>query len=189
MRVARISSMLAVCVVLLGCEAVTHQSTQSQHRAEVSAPTPAPPHEPKHDARSLPHAVAATDDQHGDMHSKLRLDEGQPWATDAPLVAGMERIRDAVNEAAALPALNATSAAALAQSVRDQVNFLIANCRLEPDADATLHVFIAQLLNAAAALEKDPASSEGLPELQETLREYPHYFAHPGWQAESVGEG
>ena len=115
------------------------------------------------------------------MHAILRLDQGQPWATDAPLVQGMERIRDAVNEAAALPALDADSAAALARSVRGQVDFLIANCRLEPDADATLHVFIAQLLGAAAALEKDPASAEGLPQLQETLREYPHYFAHPGW--------
>ena len=181
MNFARISPTLAFCVVLLGCEAQPQQSTPAQQRAETSSPAPATPHVQADDESMPLHETSPQEHQQGDMHAILRLDQGQPWATDAPLVQGMERIRDAVNEAAALPALDADSAAALARSVRGQVDFLIANCRLEPDADATLHVFIAQLLGAAAALEKDPASAEGLPQLKETLREYPHYFAHPGW--------
>jgi hypothetical protein len=80
------------------------------------------------------------------------------------------------------PALYRDSAAALAQSVRNHVDFLIANCRLAPDADATLHIVIARLLNAAAALQEDPASPAGLPQVQQTLHPYPPYFAHPGWR-------
>lgn len=189
MKVVRMSSTLALCVALLGCEAPIQQSAPEQQRAETSSPAQATPHESVHDSRPPADAAAAAEDQHGDLHALLRLDQGQPWATDAPLVEGMERIRDAVNEAAALPALDADSAAALAQSIQEQVDFLIAHCRLEPDADATLHVFIAQLLNAAAALRKDPTSAEGLPQLQETLSVYPQYFAHPGWRTKSAGEG
>lgn len=181
MKVVRMSSTLALCVALLGCEAPLQQSAPEQQRAETSSPAQATPHESVHDSRPPADAAAAAEDQHDDLRALLRLDQGQPWATDAPLVEGMARIRDAVNEAAALPTLDADSAIALARSVRGQVDFLIANCRLEPDADATLHVFIAQILNAAAALENNPASPEGLPQLQETLRDYPRYFAHPGW--------
>lgn len=188
MKAARIIPMFALCAVLLGCEVQAPPSAPAQQRAERSSPTPTIPREQAHD-ESMPRQEPSSEEhQHGDMHSMLRLDQGQPWGTDAALVEGMERIRDAVNEAAALPALDADSAAALAQSIQKQVDFLIANCRLEPDADATLHVFIAQLLNAAAALRKDPASAEGLPQLQETLRTYPQYFAHPGWHTESAGE-
>lgn len=186
MKAVRNSLTLALSVVLLGCNAQTPQTTPAQQRAGDSSPAGSSPQEQTHEASTPPHTAAAAEDGHAGTPSMLRLDQGQPWATDAPLVEGMERIRVAVNEAAARPALDTDSAAALARSVRDQVDFLIANCKLEPDADATLHVFIARLLNAAAAVQKDPASSKGLPELQQVLREYPHYFAHPGWQPESL---
>ena len=179
MKTTRISLVVALGVVLLGCQ------PQPQH----SAPAPlaqANPHEHIGDARQPPPPAAAAEHAHDEMHSTLRLDQGQPWATDAPLVEGMNKIRVAVKEASALPTLDADSADALAQTVRTQVNFLIANCRLEPEADATLHVFIGQLLNAAAALGEDPASPSGLPQLQQTLREYPRYFDHPGWQPEAI---
>ena len=180
-----ISLVVALGTVLLGCEAQTLPSAQ---HTETAPPARTTTHEPIHDEGRPLNETASAEHQHGDMHSTLRLDQGKPWATDPALVQGMERIRVAVNTASVLPVLDADSAAALVQSVRDQINFLIANCRLEPDADATLHVFIAQLLNAAAALQENPASSLALSQMQQTLREYPHYFAHPGWQPESIGE-
>lgn len=189
MKAARITPTLALCLVLLGCGSQTQESTPPQQRAGTASPTPATPLEQTHDDSKPLNETSPDEHQHGDMHSMLRLDQGKPWATDAPLVEGMERIRDAVQKAAGLPALDADSAAELAQVVRAQVDFLIANCRLEPDADATLHVFIGQLLNAAAALQKNPTSADGLPQMQETLREYPNYFAHPGWLTESAGKG
>lgn len=182
MKMTQASLLVVLGAALLGCEA---QAPQDAPPPQAPAAQLASPHDETHDEVAAAHDAAADAHQHDDMHSMLRLDDGQPWATDAPLVEGMERIRAAVAEAAAQSALDAAAAAALARTVRDQVDFLIANCQLEPDADATLHVFIAQLLGAAAALEADPASPEGLPQLQETLREYPRYFAHPGWLPEA----
>lgn len=166
MNAIRMSRAVALGVVLLGCEAQAPQSTPAQQQPEAGPPTQAISRKWSHDASRPSHAAAAAEHQHDDMHSMLRpLDQGQPWATDTALVEGLERIRVAVNEASAQPALDPDSAAALAQSVRDQVDFLIANCRLEPDGDATPHVFIARLLNAAAALQEDPASPVGLPQI------------------------
>lgn len=176
-----ISLVVALGTVLLGCEKQTLPSPQHKETAPPALPTA---HEQMHDEGRPPNETASAEHQHGDMHAILRLDQGKPWATDAALVEGMERIRVAVNKASALPVLDADSAAELAQSVQGQVDFLIANCRLEPDADATLHVFIAQLLKAAAELQENPASTLALAQMHQTLREYPRYFAHPGWRAE-----
>lgn len=133
---------------------------------------------------------------HGDSHEEhanhadaglLQLDDGTPWPVDAALVEGMQRIRDAVAAAQGAAPLDAVAATALAQTVEDQVAFLIANCQLEPAADATLHVLIARLLGAAAALRADPAAPDGLPVMLDTLDLYPRYFAHPGWLASGAG--
>ncbi len=161
--------------------------------ADAAAPSQRDEHG-KDQARE-PDAPARDADEHGhdDAHAGdaaaalLQLDEGKPWPTDAALVEGMQRIRDAVAAAQGAAPLDAVAATALAQTVEDQVAFLIANCRLEPAADATLHVLIARLLGAANALRADPASPDGLPAMQETLDLYPRYFAHPGWLVSGAG--
>lgn len=133
-------------------------------------------HDPAHYDSHAAHAGDAAPAQ-------PQLDDGKPWATDAPLREGMARIRDAVALADAQAPLTGDSAAALADAVEEQVAFLIANCELEPAADATLHVLIARMLSAASMLRADPASAEGLPRLREVLHDYPRYFDHPGWPA------
>lgn len=187
MKSFRTGPVLILGALLMGCG--PRSSTELQH-AEVAALPQVDSHQtPSNNGPPPLHAENARlhhDLRHHDaIHPMLRLDHGRPWATDAPLVEGMERIRTALAQASALPELDFESAAALAGTVRDQIKFLVANCRLEPDADATLHVIIAQLLNAAAALEADPASPEGLPQMRRTLHEYPRYFAHPGWPDEA----
>lgn len=114
----------------------------------------------------------------------LSLDDGKPWATDAPLRLGMQRIRDAVAGALAHQAtggLNPAQAKLLTTALGDNVRFLIQNCRLEPKADAVLHVFITELMEGSAMLEADPASLPGLEKLTHVLRQYPVYFQHPEW--------
>jgi len=116
--------------------------------------------------------------------SDLRLDHGEKWHTDAALRQGMQTINDAVMNA--VPAyhnetLTKTDAGILAKKINAQVSYLIENCKLEPGADATLHVFIGDLLTAAARLSDEPLSGEGLPVMVKTLRQYPIYFDHPGW--------
>ena len=119
-----------------------------------------------------------------DNAAVLSLDNGKPWATDEPLRQGIQRIRDAVAstmESHGRGDLRTEQAKALATAVEDNVNFLIQNCKLEPKADAVLHVFITDLLSGSAMVGADPASHAGFEKLAQALREYPKYFDHPGW--------
>ena len=87
---------------------------------------------------------------HGHDHEAgggLQLNAGQKWQTDQPLREGMERIRGLV--IAASPAGSASDMEALANGIQQQVDYLIANCNLQPAADETLHVMISDLLEGA----------------------------------------
>lgn len=129
----------------------------------------------------------AADHSHGhDEHAAagLSLDQGKKWQTDAPLRQGMLSIKDAAMKAAGAfhhDALTKPDAEKLAKHVNDQVAYLVANCKLEPQADATLHVLIGEMLQGAEILSKKPLSADGLPKIIKTLQMYPDYFNHPGW--------
>lgn len=108
------------------------------------------------------------------------------FATDAPLRAGMARVRNAV--AANVPdhrqrGLSREQAAALASEIEQSVSYLFANCRLEPAADAALHGLLAQLLQGAAALRRDPSADDGMPAVLAALERYPRSFLDTQWQA------
>lgn len=108
-----------------------------------------------------------------------------PFATDAPLRAGMARIRNAVT--ANMPdyrqrGLSRDQATALASEIEQSVDYLFANCRLEPAADAALHGLLAQLLQGAAALRRDPAADDGMPAVLAALERYPRMFLDTQWQ-------
>ncbi|MEN9404503.1 MAG: hypothetical protein RL091_3206 [Verrucomicrobiota bacterium] len=128
------------------------------------------------------HAGAHEHSDHG--ASALSLNDGKRWTTDEPLRIGMQRIRDAVAQAVATPepsALLPAQAKLLADTIQENVAYLMQNCKLEPKADATLHVLINELMAGAAAVTANPASRDGALKLAAALREYPKYFDHPGW--------
>lgn len=113
------------------------------------------------------------------------LAEGQRWVTDAPLREAMLRIREGV--ASRMHAfhggsLPAAEAEALATVVEADVQYMIANCRLEPQPDAALHVLIGRMLSAANALRSDPSGPGGMPELVSVVHDYGVTFDHPGWE-------
>ena len=139
-----------------------------------------------------PAFAAGTADQGHDHHDHatqetggLVLNEGERWATDAALREGMGRVRASFAEV--LPAykrgeLSPEAATDAARAIDDHVAYLVENCRLEPAADAVLHVLVAELLQGTATLRKAPASPEGLPRIHGVLQDYPRYFDHPGWE-------
>lgn len=134
-----------------------------------------------------------TDHQHSHSHdqqaaSGLTLDQGEKWKTDVPLRQGMQSINEAAMNA--VPAyhnqtLTKIEGEKLAKDINDQVNYMVANCKLEPAADATLHVLIGDLLTAAAEVKKNPLSQQGLPHIVRALQLYPDYFDHQGWTIET----
>lgn len=137
------------------------------------------------------HAAGAADKGH-DHHDHatqeaggLVLNEGERWATDAALREGMEHVRATFVEA--LPAyqrgeFSHEAATEAARAIDDHVAFLVENCKLEPAADAVLHVLVGELLQGAEGLRQAPQSGEGLPRIHAALRDYPRFFDHPGWE-------
>ena len=128
--------------------------------------------------------AAPADDAHAAHASALPPASAQPWATDAPLRAGMDGIAKAVATAAqarATGSFDASGAQALAATVDERFQYMLANCKLEPEADVALHALLAQLVAAAEAAKADPASADGVPRMQALLAEYPRYFNHAGW--------
>lgn len=138
---------------------------------------------------SLAPAQAQQSHDHG-HGMQLELDHGRRWATDAPLREGMERVRAAVataRQADAQGRLNARQAQALAAAVADSIAFMVQHCRLEPKADANLHILLGRLSAAATAVKANPKAPDGLPQMFEALDLYSRYFAHPGWKAIAHG--
>ena len=124
-------------------------------------------------------------EQNEHVASELSLDYGKKWQTDAPLRQGMQSINEAVMRVVPTyhqATLAKTDADELAREINDQVNYIVANCKLEPGADATLHVLIGDLLTGAAGISNDPLSSQGVPHLVRALQLYPDYFEHKGWR-------
>ncbi len=106
-------------------------------------------------------------------HTQMALNAGKRWATDEALRTGMQRIRDAAAE---------QQGAALATTTKEQVDYLITNCKLDSQADAALHGIISQLLTGADMLSKKPESLEGMEKIRHALHQYPDYFDHPDFE-------
>lgn len=132
--------------------------------------------------------MAADSHDHGAIPHKIELNAGKKWATDAPLRQAMSAIRTAV--ATTLPSAHAGKASAadydaLGKDVTANVSSIVQNCKLDPKADAQLHVVIGDLMNGVEAAEgkqrsKDRAS--GVVQIAQALNIYGKYFDHVGWQ-------
>jgi hypothetical protein len=75
--------------------------------------------------------------------------------------------------------------AALAAQIESQVNSIVANCKLPPEADANLHYVIADLLQGVSLMRgADPQRSrhDGAARVHGALRAYPQFFDDPDWK-------
>jgi len=109
---------------------------------------------------------AAHDHGHAADEAKLVLNHGQKWPTDAPLRQGMENIRAAVHKG--------LEHDALAKAVETEVAGIVQNCKLPPEADAQLHIVIAELMAGAEAHDVKRVAG--------ALNAYGEHFDHPGWK-------
>ena len=140
---------------------------------------------------SLPVLAADAHHHHGDSHAgepTLRLNAGRQWATDTPLRQSMDGINRAM--AKALPAIHHDRFGdadydALAAAVNRNVAYAVERCKLAPEADAQLHLVIAELLAGAEAMEGKAAAPrhDGAVRVVQALKSYAKYFRHPGFKA------
>ncbi|HLD65583.1 MAG TPA: hypothetical protein VJA19_06045 [Pseudomonas sp.] len=135
-------------------------------------------------ASTLGHAgtsLAATSHGHGEGAQALQLDAGKRWATDAPLRQAMGTINHDMR--LALPAIHedrlpAARYGELAEVVRSQVAYMVENCKLSAEADAQLHLIIAQMLAGTDAMSGAPAGQrDGAVAVVGALGDYATYFA------------
>ena len=133
-------------------------------------------------------APAADPHQHAaGQPTKLVLDHGKPWPTDEPLRKGMTAIRGALaaNHAAIQKGtLSAVDYKTLGATVETEVATIVATCKLEPAADANLHLIGAALVAGADAMQgKSKATpAAGAAQAVRALNQYGRYFNHPGWK-------
>ncbi len=119
---------------------------------------------------------------------KLSLDHGRKWATDEALRNGMRGIRDLVEpqlEAAHAGKLSAAQYGELSTQVEAEVGTIVANCKLEPKADAMLHLVIADLgagTDAMAGKNPKLQPPQGLAKVALAVNEYGRHFNHPGFR-------
>ncbi len=142
-------------------------------------------------------ALAQHEHQQHEMHgsggavTQLQLNDGKEWQTDASLRLGMASIRAAFD--ADHPAIHAgkqTDAqyAALATRIEQQVQSIVANCRLPADADANLHFVVADLLQGVSLMRGEGTARsrhDGAALVHGALKAYGQYFDDPTWKPDT----
>lgn len=118
----------------------------------------------------------------------LSLDHGKKWATDAPLRKSMLEIRTALaarQEGIHKGTLTPGDYKALGTAIETQVATIVAECKLEPAADANLHLIVAELIAGADAMQGKSTTkpAKGAVQAVQAVNRYGEYFDHPGWKA------
>ena len=131
--------------------------------------------------------AAATHDHTAGEPAKLVLDHGRKWPTDEPLRKGMIEIRTALaasHETIAKGTLTPDEYSALGRTVEANVGNIVAQCKLEPAADANLHLIVAELLAGADAMQGKSSTppAAGAAQVVRALNQYGAYFNHAGWK-------
>lgn len=133
-------------------------------------------------------ARAADVHQHGaGRATALKLDHGKKWATDEPLRRNMAEIRAALSAKHAgihRGTLAIAEYQALGTLVETRVASIVAECKLQPAADANLHLVVARLVAGADALQGKSTltPAKGAVEIVKAVNEYGRFFNHPGWK-------
>lgn len=135
-------------------------------------------------------ALAADAHDHGKPGPhKLTLNAGKKWGTDEALRKAMGAIQAAASQT--LPAAHAGKASAadygaFGKEVTAQVTYMVENCKLDPQADAQLHLIVADLMAGVEAAEGkhgEKKRASGVVKVAQAANAYGKHFDHAGWQA------
>jgi len=131
-------------------------------------------------------AAESHDHHHEAAAAELHLNQGRKWPTDDVLRRGMAAMRTEL--AGQLHDihkgdLDPDQYAAIAKFIEGEVGTIVSQCKLAPEADAMLHIVIADLMGAADTMQGKPPGNpaEGAHRAVAALNNYGKYFSHPGW--------
>jgi len=136
---------------------------------------------------------AAQGDAHEHEHGaaqvhQLKLNAGKKWGTDASLRKGMSEIRAllaARHDAIHQDKMRAADYTALGAKIEGQIGYIVQNCKLDPEADANLHLILEDLVAGADAMQgktTELTPQAGAGRIVAGLSNYGKYFDHPGWR-------
>ena len=143
-------------------------------------------------ALSSPFAALAATDAHDHGKSsphKLELNAGKKWGTDDALRQAMSTIHTSVSQI--LPKAHSGKAKAadyeaFSKDVTAQVAYIVENCKLDPQADAQLHIIVADIMSgveAAEGKEGEKQRASGVVKIAQASNAYGKHFDHAGWKA------
>ncbi|MEO7032125.1 MAG: hypothetical protein ABI351_06950 [Herbaspirillum sp.] len=145
-------------------------------------------------ALALPLATIAAESaphDHGATPTKVELNAGKKWASDAPLRKAMNTIRQEV--VTALPSTHAGKMTpeqyqSLSTAITGQIGYIVQNCKLDPKADAQLHAVLGQMTEGIDTLDGKQGDDRaaGVVKVAQSLNNYGTYFQHPGWKAVAI---
>ncbi len=136
------------------------------------------------------HESASKGHDHGHVDpdqaaAAMKLDDGKKWQTDASLRSGMTAIRDHL-QAAVQPIHAKTQSPddykALAERIEKEIGTIFASCKLPADADAQLHLVLAQITAGTDRMKKDGDRMQGAVKVIQGLESYGKFFDHPDWK-------
>lgn len=135
-------------------------------------------------------AHSATGHEHGSTETQqLQLNAGKKWGTDAPLRQAMTAIHQSATKI--LPTAHAGKATvedydAFGRAISAQVAFMVESCKLPSDADAQLHLIVAELMagaETAQGKQGDADRAAGVVKVAQASNAYGKYFNHSGWKS------
>ena len=135
-------------------------------------------------------SIAASAHDHGSAApQQLQLNAGKKWDTDAPLRQAMAAVHQSVTQI--LPAAHEGKATAanydaFGQAIDQQIAYMVENCKLPADADAQLHIIVADLMAGAEAAQGKHGEAKraaGVVQVAQASNAYGKYFDHGGWKA------
>ena len=106
------------------------------------------------------------------------------WTPDAPLKEGMSQVRNALAglEAESHPSDDAV--AGYAADIDAAVDYMFANCKLDPEPDIALHSVLARLMAGSKALKANPSDGSPVADMHAAMHNYEQLFDDP---AETAG--
>lgn len=143
-------------------------------------------------ALASPLAALAAADAHDHGKSaphQLELNAGKKWGTDEALRQAMSTIHGSISKT--LPAAHSGKASAadydaFGNAVTAQVSYMVENCKLDPKADAQLHLIVAELMEGAETAQGKQGEKKraaGVAQVAKAANAYGKHFDHAGWRS------
>lgn len=128
--------------------------------------------------------VLAGDHEHHDsnkLEQSLNLNNGKKWSTDKALRTNMSEIHKDLKKILEKTKSNKVAISdyqLFGKNLNDNINNIFKNCKLEPKADAQLHVIMAELLKASKELTSTSMIAKKKEAAHDILSNYKKYLKY-----------